>query len=229
MVLTVTVVESDLPPQIVAVDSSRSIFAAKPGVIVRVTALTGSPVVYEGAAVLPGELLISGSVGSEERPMTVAASGEVLARVAYTFVGAASVGEEIPVRSGAAEPFVTVELPFLTLGRVPGYDMSETEVLCETANRSALPFVYTRGMCYELVDAAVADGEQLAALALQRAHDAMLGGLPAGAELVSKTTRTTVLADGSVEVIITVETEEDIGVYGPITGLETDGTEHTGR
>lgn len=226
IVLTIEVVESDVPPAVQRIEEPRSVYASKSGVIVRVRAYTGSPAVYEGAVVSEGDLLISGLVGTEERPMAVAAAGEVLARVAYTFVGRASADEMLPVRSGASEPYALVELPFAIWGERPEY--ASYELVPEavvSGGRGVFPFTYTRGVCYELADAAVADKALLLELAAERANAAMESGLPRDAVVVSKQTETAELDGGAVRVVITVETEEAIGEYRPIVGQETYGTE----
>ena len=85
--LIIDIVEADKGVEIKQAETAPvSIYAKKEGVIESIVALTGRACVKSGDAVKKGQLLITGDLRSEGAPaFTVHASGEVYAKVNYSF------------------------------------------------------------------------------------------------------------------------------------------------
>lgn len=81
----VKIVEADLKPEIVQENEHCNIVATKPGMIVKVSAVNGTPVVKEGDIVTKGSILVAGWLEGKYTGMRyVHANGEVQAKVWYS-------------------------------------------------------------------------------------------------------------------------------------------------
>lgn len=81
----VRVVEADLKPDIIPEDEYCNIIATKPGIIVKVNARNGTPVVKEGDVIREGTILVAGWLeGKYTGTRYVHANGEVKAKVWYS-------------------------------------------------------------------------------------------------------------------------------------------------
>lgn len=82
---TVKIVEADLKPEIISEKEYCNIIATKDGMIVKVSAQNGTPVVKEGDIITKGSILIGGWLeGKYTGTRYVHANGEVQAKVWYT-------------------------------------------------------------------------------------------------------------------------------------------------
>ena len=82
---TVKIVEADLKPEIISEEEYCNIIATKDGMIVKVSAQNGTPVVKEGDIITKGSILIGGWLeGKYTGTRYVHANGEVQAKVWYT-------------------------------------------------------------------------------------------------------------------------------------------------
>jgi len=81
----IKIVEADMKPEIINEDEHCNIIAKKPGMILKVNAQNGTPMVKEGIIVKEGEILIGGWMeGKYTGTRYVHAQGEIEAKVWYT-------------------------------------------------------------------------------------------------------------------------------------------------
>ena len=82
---TVKIVEADLKPEIIPEDEYCNLIATKPGMITKISAQNGTPVVEEGNIVTKGSMLVGGWLeGKYTGTRYVHANGEVQAKVWYS-------------------------------------------------------------------------------------------------------------------------------------------------
>lgn len=98
----IEVVERKMPPQIKSLDKPVNLIALKDGIILKISAYMGIPVVKEGDYVKKGELLISGTIndGQNNPVKFVHAFGEVVARTWYESVKEVNINYKYEERTG---------------------------------------------------------------------------------------------------------------------------------
>lgn len=215
VVLHVELIEAGREPEIVDNTTPANIYAAYDGVIQSITALNGHAMVKGGDAVKKGDLLISGNLSTEEVPeLYVRARGDVQARVLFAFTASAGPSIERESRTGVKAPYRAVELFGRRFENPPGFSLYEAkEEKSARLNRFFLPIRFISGSYHELkIEKLPASQEELAKAALEAAEAKLMEQLPKKMLIVSKTSETRVLEDGSVEAVITVQAVGPIGV-----------------
>ena len=125
----VRVVEADLKPEIIKEDEYCNIIATKPGIIVKVNAVNGTPVVKEGDVINEGSILIAGWLeGKYTGTRYVHANGIVQAKVWYSQTEKVELKELKNVRTEKLENKYSVKLNnfqinfYKTLSKFEKYD-----------------------------------------------------------------------------------------------------------
>ncbi len=216
VILYVDIVETGDEPHIVKTSPPASIYAARDGVITRIVAYNGRPLVHVGDAVLKGELLISGNMSAEGQAQHwVRARGEAVAQVLYRFTYTAGPLLDKPVRTGVSFTYTGLSLFGYRLFEPENvYAESETETLsASTLQNLFLPVLFERHTCYELINATTeATYEELEAYAVRMAQKALMEGLPKEGKMVGKRTLVNLLESGAVQAVIDVTMEESIAL-----------------
>lgn len=210
--------------------------AAKEGVIESVLTLSGQPLVKEGEPVKKGQILISGKIfppapdqnSSELEPLApkspprfVEAQGIVYARVWYRFYGEVprqEIKEQVTGRMSRIYSLRIDEKEIIIAGprQIP-YDFYRMR-----KHHSKFPCWRNLSLPVEFVTIEVEEIKRLhvqhsfdeaVRIAAERARSRAAQGIPSGAKLVKRQYR--VLGSGDdnpVQVVLTVETRESIGV-----------------
>lgn len=214
VVLTIDVKEAVLAPDIVDDTVPAHIYAAKDGIVKKIVALNGKANVKAGDAVMKGELLISGYVGSNTGTgFLVRARGDVIAQVIYAF--SATAGPQVlqSARTGEFADFVRIGAFGLAFDSLEApFEQHDEEYMSTTLLKNCfVPLKIEAYRYYELKDAYVElDTEQLKTIALLNADQAMRDSLPKDAKMLSKESKTEILDSGAVKATIVVTTEENI-------------------
>ena len=219
--LTMQIVEAEPIPERPDKSVPSDVVAKKDGIIEKVTALSGKANVKPGDAVRAGEILIRGDItreGAAER-LYVFAEGEALAEVWYKAAVTLPCTVEALLRSGKSEPFRVIELARLPLFTTQAaFSDYEEEVTGTSTQRGlVLPLCVKSGVRYELTKQAVpANPEEIIAEALFRAELNVLEQVPKEAKIIKKISESAILEDGSIQAIVAVCTQEQIGITKPI-------------
>ncbi len=225
VILRITIVESALPPEQEQNAGPASIYARCDGIIRRVVVTDGKAKVVAGEAVVAGQELISGFLRAEEdggATIMTRAKGEITAEVLYRFTATAGPMVEDRLPTGRQERFCEVELFGFTLRPQAEFDDCREETV-ETLRFQGcfLPLTARAVVCRETeLGTRAASREELAAMALKKAGEEMLRRLPKDAKITSKKSGTEPNGEGGVTAILTVTTEENIGVTRGIDGTE---------
>lgn len=225
VVLTVEIVEAEQIPQNFGEQEPCSLYAAKDGVIKTVTALKGRSVVAAGQTVKKGDLLITGELTSEAGiPHQVTARGEVAARVMYVVTADCASAAQIPARTGPGVPCSKVRLFGRELFPIP-QEYADWEFAAEKSItlHSILPLCIQEGRLWQLTEQEIVlSRAEQESRARQLAEGKALSLLPKTARVVAKNCEIIALDDGSVRAVISIETEENIAVPGPLDVKNTE-------
>lgn len=155
----VKVVEADLKPDIIPEDEYCNIVATKPGIIVKVNAANGTPVVKEGDVINKGTTLIAGWLeGKYTGTRYVHANGEVKAKVWYTHTEKVSLKEVKSVRTKEEENKYSVKINnfqinfYKTLSKFKKYDTIVENKKIKLFSDFYLPIEIIKTTNYELGD-----------------------------------------------------------------------------
>lgn len=128
----VKVVEADKKPEIIKEDEYCNIVATKPGIIVKINALNGTPLVKEGETVKQGSTLIGGWLeGKYTGIRYVHASGQVQAKVWYSETKKIELNQVISKKTGNVENKYSLKINnfqinfYKTLSKLKKYDTIE--------------------------------------------------------------------------------------------------------
>lgn len=214
VVLQLSIKEASEPPQVLEDGEPQSLYAAKDGVLRRITPLSGKALFNAGDAVLKGQELITGDLGNG---ITVQARGEAVARVLYRFSYTAPYEQVVPCRSGGTFVYTDIGL----LGRalpapsIP-FEAYETERGPARTLGAALPLEVAQVTCYELKDQPrTLSRAELLPLAQAGAEALMERGVEKSARILSVQTETNE-DEAGVTVVLNVIAEEDIAISGAL-------------
>ena len=128
----VKVVEADKKPEIIKEDEYCNIVATKPGIIVKINALNGTPLVKEGETVKQGSTLVGGWLeGKYTGIRYVHASGQVQAKVWYSETKKIELNQVISKKTGNVENKYSLKINnfqinfYKTLSKLKKYDTIE--------------------------------------------------------------------------------------------------------
>ncbi|MBE5785238.1 MAG: hypothetical protein E7330_05500 [Clostridiales bacterium] len=191
------------------------IFATADGIVTSVTVLEGKALVREGDAVNAGQELITGVLKSDETNVILThARGTVLAKVIRR--ATASAGPALLRSVPEGEPVHKTRISLLGKSIVSGDHTEEAQkkTLFRGGLRNCLlPLTVEKIAAYPLVMKEIAaDEAALREESLRAAEARMVSVLPDGARILSKESQTKLREDGSMEAVITVITEENIGI-----------------
>ncbi len=195
--------------------SPASIYALEDGVVSSLTVFEGKPLVREGDAVKAGQELITGILKNDEADLILTrAGGTVLAKVMRRFTASAGPVLLMPEAEETPEYHTRIGICGRTLlsAQTPG-EAQETVLFLGRLANCFLPVTVERIAAYPIVmKPVVPDEAALREAAICAAEDAMKEELPEYARILSKESITRYCEDGSMEAVITVITEEKIGI-----------------
>ncbi|MEG1559305.1 MAG: sporulation protein YqfD [Clostridia bacterium] len=216
VILRVEIVEAKEPPDIVDTSGTGDIIAGIDGIITYVEALSGRAVVKVGDAVKKGDVLISGTIGTEETSLYTRARGTVKAKLLYIFKKTVGETEKKPIKTGRFETIVDVSAFSLEFQRKCEFSSYFSREIGDfTMDRCFLPIKFKARIYFELEyrEALLYDSEKLA-MALMLANTAVANGIDKNVVILSKKTSVE-LKNTYAEAIITVTLERDIGEFSP--------------
>ena len=153
----VKVVEADEKPEILQEDDYCNIVATKPGIIVKVNAINGTPLVKEGDTIKEGTMLIGGYLEGKYTGVNyVHANGEVLAKVWYTQNEKVELNQVISSKTENQENKYSVRINnftinfYKTLSKFKKYDTIEEEKKFKLFSQIYLPIEIIKKTNYEL-------------------------------------------------------------------------------
>ncbi len=177
----VRVVEADLKPEIIPEDEYCNIVATKPGIIVKVNAANGTPVVKEGDVIKEGTILVAGWLeGKYTGTRYVHANGEVKAKVWYSQTEKVPLKEVKNTRTEKTENKYSVKLNnfqinfYKTLSKFEKYDTIMENEKIKLFSDFYLPIEIIKTTNYELQETEeVHTKEEAKSIAIQRAKDTL--------------------------------------------------------
>lgn len=216
--LKVNIIEAE-PQNILDMSTPTSVYADKDGIIVSVLSNGGKPCVTVGQAVKKGDLLINGNLISEEgKQLLVHASGEVMAKVLYSAEATVYPNMEAVIRTGNIAEFVEIELfGIKLLSRAPFSDY-ETVLRCEKRlDGCVIPVTIRFFDCFELsMGMKSLTEDEMYSRAKAEAQAKLRASIPENVAILSRSVDILKNDDGSITVVISIVTEEDIADIKPI-------------
>lgn len=156
---TVKIVEANLKPDIVKEDEYCNIVATKPGIIVKVNALNGTPLVKEGDVIKEGTILVGGWLeGKYTGIRYVHANAQVEAKVWYSETRRVDLNQVISSKNGNLENKYSVKINnfninfYKTLSKFKKYDTIEEIKKLKIFSDFYLPIEIIKKTNYELVE-----------------------------------------------------------------------------
>lgn len=177
----VKVVEADLKPDIIPEDEYCNIVATKPGIVVKVNAGNGTPVVKEGDVIKEGTILIAGWLeGKYTGTRYVHANGEVKAKVWYSQTEKVALKEVKDARTQKEENKYSVKINnfqinfYKTLSKFQKYDTIIENEKVKLFSDFYLPIEIIKTTNYELAEVEEEHTKEEAKnIAIQRAKDVL--------------------------------------------------------
>lgn len=155
----VKVVEADKKPDIIEEEDYCNIVATKAGMIVKVNALNGTPLVKEGDIIKEGAVLIGGWLeGKYTGIRYVHANGSVQAKVWYTQKEKVALKQELTSKTENVETKYSVRINnfainfYKTLSKFQKYDTIEETKRLKLFSDFYLPIEVTKKTNYELIE-----------------------------------------------------------------------------
>ena len=155
----VKIVESDPKPEIIKEDEYCNIVATKPGTIVKINAINGTPLVKEGDVIKEGSVLIGGYlVGKYTGVRYVHANGEVKAKVWYSKTSRVDLKQVISSKTGNEENKYSVKINnfqinfYKTLSKFEKYDTIEKTEKLKLFSDFYLPIEITTKTNQEVIE-----------------------------------------------------------------------------
>lgn len=155
----VKIVEADKKPDIIEEDDYCNIVATKPGIIVKVNALNGKPLVKEGDVIKEGTILIGGWLeGKYTGIRYVHANGEVKAKVWYSQTQKVELNQVISTKNGNSENKYSVKINnfninfYKTLSKFKKYDTIEEIKKLKIFSDFYLPIEIIKKTNYEQIE-----------------------------------------------------------------------------
>lgn len=153
---TVKIVEADLKPEIIDENDYCNIISNKEGIIVKVTAKNGTPLVKENDVVKNGSILIAGYIeGKYTGIRYVHSEGEVLAKVWYSKKEKIELKQEEYIETGEFESKYSIRIKnfvinlYKTLPNFQNYDTICTEEKLKIFSNFYLPIEIIKNTYYE--------------------------------------------------------------------------------
>lgn len=158
----VKVVEADKKPEIVAEDEYCNIIATKDGMIEKVNALNGTPLVKEGDIIKKGTILVGGWLeGKYTGTRYVHANGEVQAKVWYEEKEKIELNQTVTRKTENVETKYSVRINnftinfYKTLSKFQKYDTIEENKKLKLFSNFYLPIETIKKTNYELIEEAI--------------------------------------------------------------------------
>ncbi len=158
----IKVVEADKKPDIVAEDEYCNIVATKDGMIAKVNALNGTPLVKEGDIIKKGTILVGGWLeGKYTGTRYVHANGEVQAKVWYEEKEKIELNQTITRKTENVETKYSVRINnftinfYKTLSKFQKYDTIEENKKLKLFSNFYLPIETIKKTNYELIEETV--------------------------------------------------------------------------
>lgn len=155
----VKIVEADLKPDIIKEEEYCNIIATKAGIITKVNAVNGTPLVKEGDVIKEGTILVGGWLEGKYTGMRyVHANGEVKAKVWYLQNIKVELNQVITRRKGNHENKYSVKINnfninfYKTLSKFKKYDTIEETKKLKIFSDFYLPIELIKQTNYELVE-----------------------------------------------------------------------------
>ncbi|MEA5059206.1 MAG: sporulation protein YqfD [Candidatus Pelethousia sp.] len=214
VVLQISIREASETPQVLEVGEPQSLYAAKDGVLRRITPLSGKALFNAGDAVLKGQELITGNLGNG---IAVQARGEAVARVLYRFSYTAPYEQVLPSRNGNVFTYTELSLRghCLPSPSIP-FSTYEQERGTEYTLPAGLPIQVVTITCHELADQPrILTEAELLPLAQAGAQNLLDQGVDHSARILSVQSEQQTDETG-VTVILNVIAEENIAQSGAL-------------
>lgn len=214
VVLQLSIKEASDKPEVLERGEPKSLYAAKDGVLRRITPLSGKALFNAGDAVLKGEKLITGDLGNG---IAVEARGEAIARVLYRFAYTAAYEQMLPAPSGNTFSYVETSLLGYSLPApdIPFENYEQVRGTVQTLP-ALLPIQIVRVTCSELIEQPLILSEaELMPLAEAGAKKLMEQGVERSARILSVQNEQHTDETG-VTVILNVIAEENIAQSGAL-------------
>lgn len=214
VVLQVSIIEAGEDISIREEGAPCSIYASNSGIIKKITALSGKPMVKAGDAVQTGDLLISGDLGNG---LYTEARGVAEAEVLQRFTSTAERLQSVPARSGKSESSVEIRIcGICLLPATPAYKKYETETDGTARMRGILPIEAVNVRHYELMNKFIpVSDERMKELARQSAEEKLYAGVDRAAQIIFKKSGYDVSKDAAT-CTIDVITRQNIAKIGEI-------------
>lgn len=153
---TVKIVEADLKPEIIDENDYCNIVSEKEGLIVKVTAKNGTPLVKKDDVVKKGSILIAGYIeGKYTGTRYVHSEGEVLAKVWYSKKNKLELQKQEYKQTGKVEPKYSIRIKnfvinlYKTLPNFENYDTIIEEKKLKIFSNFYLPIEIIKNTYYE--------------------------------------------------------------------------------
>ena len=214
----VKIVEADQKPEMIQEDEYCNMIATKAGIIVKVNALNGTPLVKEGDTVKQGTILIGGWLEGKYTGMRyVHANGSVQAKVWYEQTETISLKQVKKERTGNAETKYSVNLNnfqinlYKTLSKFEKYDTIKEIKKIKLFSDFYLPIAIEKITNYEVKEEAMAySKEEAIAQGVEKAKQALDQQIEEK-EAIQNTYIHYQETEDAVEVKVTYEVLEEIG------------------
>ncbi len=218
--------EGAIPPARLEEGTPCNIIAARDGIIKRIIATDGKRMVKPGDTVMAGDLLVSGVIQNEsgEHGALVEAGGEILAKTWHERSGEFKLYSETKRPTGQVKRLWSVrlfskEIPLYKKGETGFDDSVEQEEWYEVKlpGDNYLGVGLIKREIYELEAERTPVSYDMAVYAARCSLEEQIAGeLLAGSEKVSESLVHRQIDDETVEVTLTMEFTEKIGVKAPI-------------
>ncbi|MFR2534109.1 MAG: sporulation protein YqfD [Clostridia bacterium] len=214
----VKVVEADKKPEIINEEEYCNIVATKPGIIVKIDALNGTPLVKEGDTIKAGTVLIGGFLeGKYTGTRYVHANGQVQAKVWYSQTEKVELKQMQKIRTGNVETKYSVNLNnfpinlYKTLSKFEKYDTIMENNKLKLFSDFYLPIEVSKITNYEVKEEPIEYSiEEAKQLAQQKAKE-ILDGQIAKKENILNTYINYKQTDNVIEAEVIYEVLEEIG------------------
>lgn len=214
----VKVVEADKKPEIINEEEYCNIVATKPGIIVKIDALNGTPLVKEGDTIKAGTVLIGGFLeGKYTGTRYVHANGQVQAKVWYSQTEKVELKQMQKIRTGNVETKYSVNLNnfpinlYKTLSKFEKYDTIMENNKLKLFSDFYLPIEVSKITNYEVKEEPIEYSiEEAKQIAQQKAKE-ILDGQIAKKENILNTYINYKQTDNVIEAEVIYEVLEEIG------------------
>lgn len=214
----VKVVEADKKPEIINEEEFCNIVATKPGIIVKIDALNGTPLVKEGDTIKAGTVLIGGFLeGKYTGTRYVHANGQIQAKVWYSQTEKVELKQVQKIQTGNVETKYSVNLNnfpinlYKTLSKFEKYDTIIKNNKLKLFSDFYLPIEVSKITNYEVKEEPIEYSiEEAKQIAQQKAKE-ILDGQITKKENILNTYINYRQTDNTVEAEVIYEVLEEIG------------------